>query len=362
MTKNRVNRLLAEFADKESLYDNYSNALKYLIDRLLETKGIYVHSVDTRVKDYYSFKKKIEDRNKYTSIKDVTDIVGVRIITYFEDDVDKVAEIFKDEFNIDWHNSIDKREKTNPDTFGYASLHYIVNLPEERLELVEYQEFNSLKAEVQIRSILQHAWAEIEHDLGYKSKIEAPFEIRRDFSRVASLLETADKEFKNIRINLERLESKINEEMEQNNFEIDVNKASLKSYIAKSALVETLDEKIAEVGGTGIEFPNDSYLNSLLEELNHLGITNVNSLNELLAENQSNIIHIAQQLFEEEENDYEKYLHRGISIYYLGYVLVSTESNIDKIKSYLSANNIEFGARREKLARKLFEASQSLSS
>ena len=98
----------------------------------------------------------------------MTDITGVRVITYFADQVDEIAKVMEGEFNIDIKNSIDKRDILDPDRFGYLSLHYvIVSLSSARCALAEYRSFSELKAEVQVRSILQHAWAEIEHDLGY---------------------------------------------------------------------------------------------------------------------------------------------------------------------------------------------------
>ena len=65
----------------------------------------------------------------------------------------------------------------------------------ERMVLRENKAFEGLKCEIQIRSVLQHAWAEIEHDLGYKSELTIPKEVRRSFSRLAGLLELGDKEF-----------------------------------------------------------------------------------------------------------------------------------------------------------------------
>ncbi|WP_242785636.1 GTP pyrophosphokinase [Bacillus cereus] len=119
--------------------------------------------------------------NKYSTLNDITDISGIRVITYFSDDVDKVASMIQNEFEIDETNSVDKRTLLDPDRFGYLSLHYVIKLNTLRTSLVEYQRFKDLKAEVQIRSILQHAWAEIEHDLGYKSKNSIPRVVKRDF-------------------------------------------------------------------------------------------------------------------------------------------------------------------------------------
>ena len=132
----------------------------------------------------------------------------MRIITYFSNDVDKIANIIRKEFKIDELNSIDKRDPDDPTKFGYVSLHYVVSLRNNRTNLPEAKKFKGLKIEIQIRTILQHAWAEIEHDLGYKSEKDIPKKIKRQFSRLASHIELADEEFIRIRdaINLYRTE------------------------------------------------------------------------------------------------------------------------------------------------------------
>lgn len=83
----------------------------------------------------------------------------MRIIIYFLSDIDKVAKLIEDEFHIDEANNVDKRKQVEADQFGYMSLHYIVSLLEERLKLGENKKFAGLKAEIQIRTILQHTWA-----------------------------------------------------------------------------------------------------------------------------------------------------------------------------------------------------------
>ena len=82
--------------------------------------------------------------------------------------------------------------------FGYQSEHYLVRLSNKRTALPEYNPHLGLVAEVQVRTILQHAWAEIEHDIQYKSSITIPNTIRRRFMALAGVLEIADREFQAI--------------------------------------------------------------------------------------------------------------------------------------------------------------------
>jgi ppGpp synthetase/RelA/SpoT-type nucleotidyltranferase len=173
--------------------------LQGLIQSTVEANGIQVLGVTSRVKSKASVRRKLERTDREGDIGSLTDILGIRIITYFRDEVDAVARLIEEEFKIDAERSVDKRAALDPDRFGYLSLHYIAQLNQNRSQLVEYRTYAGVLFEVQIRSILQHAWAEIEHDRGYKSEAEVPRAVRRRFSRLASLLELADDEFLGLR-------------------------------------------------------------------------------------------------------------------------------------------------------------------
>lgn len=188
-----------EYAQAVASLQSIRLSLEGLIQVLLEGKGIRVHSVTSRIKSKSSVKRKLERYAGKRALDSLTDLLGIRVITYFPDEVDAVAAVIEREFEVDNGNSVDKRAILDPDRFGYLSLHYVLQLSDRRSTLPEYQAFRHLKFELQIRSILQHTWAEIEHDLGYHSKAEVPAEARRRFARLAGLLELADSEFLGIR-------------------------------------------------------------------------------------------------------------------------------------------------------------------
>ena len=187
--------ILESYSKNIKLYNDFKNKIEILIKELLVIDGINYHNISSRVKNKESLSKKISIKDKYSSIEEITDIIGCRVITYFDDDVEKVVETLKKEFNIDKKNSVNKKENIEAEKFGYISYHIICKLKQPRNDLNEYKRYKDIKFEIQIRSILQHAWAEIEHDLGYKNKTDIPKIIRRKFSRIAGLLETADEAF-----------------------------------------------------------------------------------------------------------------------------------------------------------------------
>lgn len=173
----------------------FLEAEKKIVTRLRESlteAGIVVASVESRVKTEKSLAGKLEIKGaKYKSLADITDIVGLRVITFYLDDVDVVASVVERIFEVDWENTVDKRRLHALDSFGYQSLHYICRVPE-----MPY------RFEIQMRTLLQHAWSNMNHDTGYKSGVEIPREYIRNMSRLAGMLELADEQFSRIRSEL----------------------------------------------------------------------------------------------------------------------------------------------------------------
>lgn len=182
--------LLRQFRELHPTLEQLANKAYGLLCQALREQGIYVTAIEHRVKTEKSLAGKLELKGaKYKSIDDVTDLVGLRVITFYTDEVDKVATIAKSVFDIDWQESVDKRKLHQLDAFGYNSLHYICRLKE-----------GGPRFELQMRTALQHVWSTIEHDTGYKGEVKIPREYMRQFSRLAGMLELVDDEFSRLRI------------------------------------------------------------------------------------------------------------------------------------------------------------------
>jgi ppGpp synthetase/RelA/SpoT-type nucleotidyltranferase len=187
-------------SEQRGTYRLLSEKTKESLSSILNTKGIVPHSITNREKDPAALREKITREGGADALfNDISDLAGVRIIAYFPSDVDKIVPLIKKEFIIDPKHSMDKRLSSDPAIFGYASVHFVVEFRPEMLKLPEYALFDKMKCEIQVRTILQHAWAEIEHDIVYKSPGKIPFRVRRRFACLAGLLEIADREFESLR-------------------------------------------------------------------------------------------------------------------------------------------------------------------
>ena len=195
--------ILDEYDARLAEFQRLEQIVQKTLKEALERNALMVTAVTTRIKTRDSLTNKLELKGgKYRSMNDITDILGARIITFYTDDVDRIAAMAEQMFEIDWANSVDKRRLHDLDSFGYNSLHYICRLPKNIIDVPECPQLNQIRFELQLRTTLQHAWASINHDTGYKSDIEIPREYMRQMNRLSGILEMADDEFSRIRIEL----------------------------------------------------------------------------------------------------------------------------------------------------------------
>ena len=182
--------LLRQYRELRPTLQQLADEASQLLRHALREQNIYITAMEHRVKTEKSLTGKLELKGaKYKSIDDITDLVGLRVITFYSDEVDKVAAIAKRVFDIDWQESVDKRKLHKLDSFGYNSLHYICRL-----------KTGGLRFELQMRTALQHVWSTIEHDTGYKGDVKIPDVYLRQFGRLAGMMELIDDEFSRLRM------------------------------------------------------------------------------------------------------------------------------------------------------------------
>jgi len=181
-----------------SLIDATNQAHK-LVEAVLSERRADIHLITARPKSLESAFWKVLRKSYENPSEQLTDKIGVRVIVYYENDVNRIVEKLAEEFEIDRERSTDKRAALGLRSFGYRSVHLIVRLRGFRAASSDYAALRGLWFEIQVRSVLEHAWAEIEHEIVYKSGVEYPDDILRRFAAIAGTLELIEKEFLELR-------------------------------------------------------------------------------------------------------------------------------------------------------------------
>ncbi len=238
--------ILDEYRENLPRFEEVKDKVQEQLKQVFEEAGIIVAAVEGRVKTEKSLVGKLELKGaKYASLADITDIIGLRVITFYIDDVGKVASIVDRLFKVDWENSVDKRKAHEIDSFGYMSLHYICST-----------EGFPYRFEVQMRTVLQHAWANMNHDTGYKSGVEVPREYLRNLNRLAGMLELADEQFSQIRNDLADYRRKVQALVANGNLdEAPLDGETYRSYLQLYPF-DNLNRRIASVNQAEIQDVN----------------------------------------------------------------------------------------------------------
>ncbi|MBL7058778.1 hypothetical protein ISS03_05640 [Patescibacteria group bacterium] len=191
------------YKEKQKHFTTLAINTSEFLKKHLDTKDISFSDINFRVKSFESFWGKIIRKQYYNEPFDgIDDICGLRIIYYYPSDCPRIIKLIKDELEI--VEIINKNQELEFNQFGYRSNHFVIKPPNKINQDPLLFGLDNLKAEIQIRTILMHAWAEIEHKLAYKSKDQIPDRLRRKFSQLSALFEIADERFEEIRA--ERIE------------------------------------------------------------------------------------------------------------------------------------------------------------
>lgn len=165
------------------------------VKSLLSAANIGYHVVTARAKSIESVRGKLLKKEYSRPAARMTDQIGVRIIVYRANEVDAIAKVIASNWSVIKAHSVDKREALGLREFGYRSYHLVCRIPDKTRARSRWKTGFPTVCEVQIRSILEHVWAEIEHSVVYKAGADLPKGIKRRFASVAGALELLEHEF-----------------------------------------------------------------------------------------------------------------------------------------------------------------------
>ena len=311
--------LLQQYRELVPTLEQIAKKAYDLLRRALREQGIYVTAIEYRVKTEQSLAGKLERKGaKYKTIYDITDLVGLRVITFYTDEVDKVAAIAKRVFDIDWQESVDKRKLHQLDSFGYNSLHYICRLGQGDKETgsQEDKETGGIRFELQMRTALQHVWSTIEHDTGYKGEVKIPREYKRQFSRLAGMLELVDDEFSRLRIVLTEYRRQVQTLVKSGHLdEVTLSSDSFRSYLDLKPF-DRLNKRIAAVNQAEI-YPVSLMI--YLPLLESFGLETLGDVQQFIDENSDDAYQLALSQLAVTDLDI---LSSGAALQYLSLVYV----------------------------------------
>lgn len=195
----------------ENRYEEYRPVFTEILQKIeksLKSNLIFASNptYKTRIKSFGSYYKKIlrqkaeEAASNTESLVTLTDMIGIRVICPFVEDLAVVEDLIVKKYSV---KEIERKGANQSfREFGYESVHILIDIPEDCKPTVNVEPPlpEKLVAEIQVRTILQDAWAEVEHELIYKSEFN-PFDkpLRRKLASINASLTLADIVFQEIR-------------------------------------------------------------------------------------------------------------------------------------------------------------------
>ncbi|MBQ0933676.1 GTP pyrophosphokinase [Ideonella alba] len=286
-----IDDAVEQFAQRRHEYVRFTSKLEALVRELLAAEKIEHHLLESRTKEVANFRSKVARTSKTyrDPLAEITDLSGIRIIAYYQDQVDAIGRLIASEFVIDEENSL--VHAASGAEFGYKSSHFVVRLSQGRAGLREWQGLSTLTAEIQVRTVLQHAWAAISHKLQYKREEDVPQLLKRKLFRLSALFELADDEFVSLRDASGIVKQEIVEQFASGNRQLPLDAVSLGQLLATSPTVAEICANAAEAGFNfeppdydDDESDDDDRMSDLLKLAGIAGLRTVEEFDALLAD------------------------------------------------------------------------------
>ncbi|HHF2979030.1 TPA: GTP pyrophosphokinase family protein [Vibrio diabolicus] len=260
--------LIRGYYDGIEGYKLLCEEINYILKKSLSAKNIEVASISSRSKSLESFCEKIHRKHYQNPFESITDFAGARVVFLYEQDRESIEHIIESSFEI--VEKVDKVQDSDVDQFGYGALHYIVKLKSNYVG-ERYNDIRNLHCEIQVRTILQDAWALVAHHLSYKQESDVPKHLRRKLNALSGLFETADNQFQHIRDARESYQSKVTDAIDHSDALV------MSQEIELDSLVAFLKSK----------FPNRklddlSEISQLVAEIKSLGVNTLRQLDDIL--------------------------------------------------------------------------------
>jgi len=264
--------LIKRFLEMNERYKLLCSEIEYIMRKLIVENRIEIAHVNSRAKTLDSFLEKLSRKYYDNPFDGITDFAGVRVVCLYRSDIQQLEQIVNSEFEV--IEKVDKLQNMSPNEFGYGAIHFVVKLG-KNTRGARYDDLKNLLCEIQIRTVLQDAWAIIDHHLAYKQESDVPSILIRKLNGLSGLFETADDSFDNIRNERDKYLKEIN-------FSTENDEKFLMNEINRDTLVLFLKWKFPEIPPyiQGME----QQLSSALRALRSIKKVTIETLSDLNAE------------------------------------------------------------------------------
>lgn len=266
MDPNDVGNNIEWYSRHRDIYLALSEKMADMLEEVLKHHGINYVRIEKHCKSLESYRAKLEREVGYDP-REMQDLAGVRIIAFVRSDIDRIRKVLQDDLDI--VRSQDRTSDPGADRAGYHSELMVAQLPKERTRLIEYRKFDGLQFEVQVRTLLEHAWAEIQHDRNYKYAGVLPEFTQRRFALLSAVLEMADNEFDAMSRELDEYSAKVLENAKKGELDILIDSTSIKEF---------MKEEFGSEAAVKQDFGSAENMVKIVRELNALGIYTLSDL------------------------------------------------------------------------------------
>jgi len=267
-TWNEKPEIILSFIKAHPQYEQLCSEVAYILTKRMDEQNIEYSAITSRAKTLKSFSEKLSRKDYKNPLMEVTDLAAVRVVYLYKNDRPIIEKIIESEFKI--IEKVDKVAEQEADKFGYGALHYLVNLG-RKSSGARYDDLKGLVCEIQVRTVLQDAWAIIDHHLIYKQESDIPKVLRRKINSLSGLFETADDQFDRVRIDREEYRETVKSK-----------KDNKKEFLEQEINLESFTEYLKW------KFPNERQviseggLSRVLEAIPRFGYTTLDALEKLL--------------------------------------------------------------------------------
>ena len=261
-------RVERQYRESENIYRRLEEEATFVLTDALDGGGIKRHSISSRLKTFPSLFDKAERQELRNPLKEINDIIGLRVVCLFLSDIDRVGLQIRRVFDIVGEDN--KIEGQPASSFGYMSVHFVARMKKE-YRGPRYDPLLEIPFEIQVRTIAMDAWAAASHYLDYKTDVDIPEELRRDFYALSGLFYVADRHFEMFAQERGRALTAVEEKITAPNPElnVEVNLDSLTAY---------LNSKFKDRGHSN----DEKFFSQLVQELRDGDIVTIKQLDEMI--------------------------------------------------------------------------------